>query len=398
MSGTPPVAGATVLTPRRLTFTYLFVLYFILGGAETMISPLFPLLRDDLSLDESQQAALLAVVAAGIASFNMIGGAASRWVSDRGLVRLSAVSLAAGMVVSGTAQSFTSLLLGQALLGIAFGLFFPPALAAVARLYPEGPGRAIAVYGLAYSFGLAAAALSGNVGEDGWRWVFLLSAVPASIAAAFAPRWDEPEHEPDPVPLLAQLRQYTQTRAYRLAGFASFGGVSMHYVVIGFSPVYFVDRGIHIGVVASLIAVGRLLSAAVKLVGGALYDRYGGPWTARLMAVATALIGLPMLLLPPELGVFLLVPFVGVAVSVLPVANAMLVAALPPKSGWGIGTFRAALLGLAALLAGLVSFLLRYVELEPLMLASLALPALVAVAMHRALGAEDSSSAAASTN
>ena len=101
-------------------------------------------------------------------------------------------------------------------------------------------------------------------------------------------------------------------------------------------------------------------------------------------------LGLPMLLLPAEVGVWLLVPFVGMAVSVLPVANAMLVAALPPQSGWGIGTFRAALLGSAALLSAVASGLLSLgVPLLALMLAALALPALAATAMHRAVEVPD---------
>ena len=373
------------VTARWATFGYLFTVYFILGGAETMIAPLFPLVRDDLDLTESHLAAILAAVSAGIASFNVIGGATSRWLSDRSLVRATAVSLTAGMVLSAVAQSFWVLLAGQTLLGVAFGIFFPPALASVARLYPDAPGKAIAVWGQAYSFGLAAAALSAFAG-GGWRWVFVGCSVPAVLAIAYVPRWIEADRGQTALPLLAQVAQYARERTYRLAGYASFGGVSMHFVVIGFSTVYFVDRGVDLRLVAVLLAAGRIVSAPVKIVGGALYDRRGGPWTARLMMASTAALGLPLLLLPAEAGVWVLVPFVGMAVSALPVANAMLVAALPPQSGWGIGTFRAALLGSAALLSAVVSVLLSLgVPLLTLMLAALGLPALVAAAMHRAV-------------
>ena len=349
-----------------------------------MISPLFPLVRQDLNLAERHQAAILAAVAAGIASFNVIGGATSRWLSNRSMVRATAVSLAAGMVLSAVAQSFWVLLVGQTLLGVAFGIFFPPALASVARLYPDAPGKAIAVWGQAYSFGLAAAALSGFAG-GGWRWVFVGCTVPAVLAIAYVPRWVEPDGDMGPIPLLTQLAEYARKQSYRLAGYASFGGVSMHFVVIGFSPVFFVDRGVDLRLVAVLLAVGRALSAPVKIVGGALYDRRGGPWTARLMMLSTSALGLPLLVLPAEIGVWLLVPFVGMAVSVLPVANAMLVSALPSQSGWGIGTFRAGLLGSAALLSATLSGLLRWgVPLSVLMIAALGLPALVAAAMHRA--------------
>lgn len=389
MSSASPDTGPEPLSKRRwVPFGYLFTLYFLLGGSETMISPLFPLVRDDLDLRESHQAAILAVVAAGIACFNVAGGASSRWVSDRALVRTASSCLAAGMILSGAAPSFWPLLAGQALLGIAFGVFFPPALAAVARLYPGAVGKAIAAYGLAYSFGLAAAALTGNVGEGNWRWVFYAGALPAVVAIVWIPRWPEPGRDPSPPSLLAQLRRYARMRVLHLSLLASVGGVSMHYVVIGFAPVYFVDRGVPLGLVVTLIAAGRVLSAGAKLVGGALYDRYGGLWTARLMMLVTSALGVPMLLAPAGVGVGLLTLFVGIAVSVLPVANAMLVGALPPQSGWGIGTFRAALLGSAALLSGVISLLLRFLELEVLMLASLAVPLLVAAAVHASMHRE----------
>ncbi len=377
--------GSVRMTARPVTFGYLFAFYFILGGAETMISPLFPLVRSDLTLDESHQAAILAAVAGGIASFNLIGGASSRWFSDRTLVRATAVCLAIGMGLSAVAPTFWMLLAGQTMLGVAFGLFFPPALAGVARLYPQARGKAIAVWGQAYSFGLAAAALSGFSG-GAWRWVFAGCAVPAVIGIAYVPRWVEATKNPSPPPLLSQLMQNARKHAYRLAIYASFGGVSMHYIVIGFSPVYFVDRGVGLELVVVLLSGGRALSGAIKLVGGAFYDRRGGPWTARLMLLTTAALGLPLLLAPARLGVWMLIPFVGMAVSVMPVSNAMLVAALPPQSGWGIGTFRAGLLGSAALLAAVVSALLGLgVPLSALMIVALGLPALVAASMHRAV-------------
>jgi len=369
---------------RWAAFGYLFTLYFLLGGTETLLSPLFPLAQPDLDLTESNLAAILASVSAGTAVLNIVGVVSSGRISERVLIRSAAVALAAAMLLSATAQSFWMLLVGQTLLGVAFGIFFPPALAGVARLYKGAEGRAIAAWGQAYSFGLTAAALSVFAGE-GWRWVFVGCAVPAVLAIAYVPRWAEAERAVTQLPWTAQLIEYASNQTYRLAAYASFGGVSLHFVVIGFSPVYFEGRGVDLRLIGVLLAAGRFLSAPVKLAGGAAYDRKGGPWTARLMMTITAVVGLAMLLAPADVGVWLLVPFVGVAVSVMPVANAMLVAALPPQSGFGIGTFRAALLATAALLSALVSVLLGLgVSLMALMLAALGTPALVASAMHRA--------------
>ncbi|MCY4176859.1 MAG: MFS transporter [Acidimicrobiaceae bacterium] len=377
-------AGDSSSGARWAAFGYLFTLYFILGGTETLMSPLFPLAQPDLELTESNLAAILASVSAGTATFNVLGGISSRRLSERALVRASAMALAAAMLLSATAQTFWVLLVGQTLLGVAFGIFFPPALAGVARLYKGLEGKAIAAWGQAYSFGLTAAALSVFAGGR-WRWVFVGCAMPALLAVAYVPRWPEADRAVTQLPWLAQLMEYTRKQTYRLAGYASFGGVSLHFVVIGFSPVFFEGRGVDLRLVGVLLAAGRFLSAPVKLLGGVAYDRKGGPWTARLMMACATAVGLPMLLAPADVGVWLLVPFVGVAVSVMPVANAMLVAALPPQSGFGIGTFRAALLGTAALLSALVSGLLSLgVPLSALMLTALGSPALVAGTMHRA--------------
>ena len=86
--------------------------------------------------------------------------------------------------------------------------------------------------------------------------MFVGCAVPAVLAIAYVLRWVEADRGQAPLPLLAQVAQYARKQTYRLAGYASFGGVSMHFVVIGFSTVYFVDRGVDLRLVAVLLAAG----------------------------------------------------------------------------------------------------------------------------------------------
>jgi NNP family nitrate/nitrite transporter-like MFS transporter len=378
---------------RKIAFSYLFTVYFLCGMAETLVSPLFPLLREDLDLVEAQQATLLAAVAAGIAVFNVIGGAIASRRPDRSLVRVAAAALASGLFISGLAGSYPMLLAGQALVGVGFGLFYPSGLASVARMYEATRGRAIANYGLAYSLGLALAAVAANVGQSGWRWVFYVSGAVAVGLVVWAPRWVEAEPDTGGHSLLSQLRTYAAHRDYRISAVTTLTGLAMHYVVIGFAPVLYVDRGIRLSLVSVLLAVGRLGSIPGKLLCGGLFDRFGGLWVARMLMVAEFAVGIPMLALPGSVGVWLLVPFVAVSASVFPVANAMLVSALPPRSAWGIGTFRSVMLGASALLSGLVSVLLHHVSLPVVMAGALAVPALASLGVdatmrrdHRALG------------
>jgi hypothetical protein len=161
----------------------------------------------------------------------------------------------------------------------------------------------------------------------------------------------------------------------------------MHYVVIGFAPVLYVDRGISLGVISVLLAAGRLGSVPGTVVSGVLYDRYGGLWVTRSLMVAVLALGVSMLVLPGAMGLCLLVPFVAVSASVFPIANTLLVAALPPRSAWGIGTFRSVMLATAAVLSGVVSVLLHHLSVPAVMLGTLLVPALSAVIIHRVITA-----------
>lgn len=366
--------------PRKVAFTYLWTVYFLCGLAETLVSPLFPLIRRDLDLVEAQQATLLAVVAGGIAVCNVIGGALASGRPDRGLVRTASGLLAGGLLLSGLAPSYAVLLGGQALVGAAFGLFYPSGLASVARMYKATRGRAIAGYGLAYSFGLMIAAVSANAGQGGWRWVFYATGAMAAGLVVVAPRWVEAERDTGGISLARQLLLHARHREYRVSAATSMAGQTMHYVVIGFAPVLFVDRGVSLGLVTGLLAAGRLGSVPGKMVGGALFDRLGGLWTARLLMVSVVALGAPMLALPAGAGVYLLVPFVSVAASVFPIANAMLVSALPPRSAWGIGTFRSMVLGASAILSAVVGLLLHHHSLRAVMAGALLVPLLSALA------------------
>jgi len=353
--------------------------------AETLISPLFPLVRDDLGLVEAQQATLLATVAACIAIFNVVGGALATRVPDRHLVRIAAAILSVGLVVTGASVSFPMMLAGQALVGVAFGLFYPSGLASIARLYEAARGRAIANYGLAYSIGLAIAAVAADVGEASWRWVFFASAIAAAGLVVWAPRWTEAGPDTEQHALFHQLRVYAQRREYRISGLVTITGLAMHFVVIGFAPVLYVDRGVSLTLVSLLLAAGRLGSIPGKVLSGMLYDRYGGMWVARALLLAVLALGIPMLLIPGAGGLVLFVPFVAVSASVFPIANTLLVAALPPRSAWGIGTFRSVMLGASALLSGAVSLLLHYVSVPAVMLGALVVPALAALVVHRVM-------------
>jgi|GEM_PF-926336 predicted MFS family arabinose efflux permease len=367
---------------RRLAFSYLFVVYLLAAASETFISPLFPLIREDLGLDVSDQAALIAVLTLCIGVANVGGGwVGSSW-GDRQAIRLSAVLLATGAAVSGVSNGIHLLFVGQALSGLGVGLFFGPGLAMVGRMYIESRGRAIATYGLAYSLGLAVAAFSSNVGIDLWRAVFLVTAALALGFAAATPHLVEADG-PRPDGLLREARNYLRHPGYRMALVTGVAAGTTHYVVIGLTPQHFVDRGTGLALVTGLVGAGRLASVGGKFVSGWGVDRIGGARTAVLLLATVVALGTAVVLMPGELGLWAVAPFVCVTAMLFPVSNAIVVISLPARASWGVGIYRAALMLASAVCAGLVSLALRATDTGPVMFVALAVPFVVALLTER---------------
>lgn len=364
---------------RRLAASYLFLVYTMAAASETFISPFFPLIRDDLHLVVANQATLVAVLTCGIGIGNLIGGAAGYHVGDRRVVRVAAFAMSVGALLSGLANGFVPMLVGQAVAGLGIGMFFAPGLASIGRMFAATRGRALASYGLAYSFGTAAGAFVAGIDGIDWRWPFYVSAaLTLGLAVVAPPLLDSIGGKPPP--MLASLRTYLRQPLYQMSLVTALVAGTSTYIFIGYAPTLFVDRGVSLTVVAMLVGVGRLASVGGKYVAGWMFDRFGGPQSARWIMLAMAICGVPLVALPGGWGVLVVTPFVLITASLFPISNALSVAGLPERSTWGIGVYRAILVGSSALLAGVVGVVLHTVSLDAVMYGTLLVPLAGAIA------------------
>jgi MFS transporter, DHA1 family, inner membrane transport protein len=372
------------MTPRarRLAFIHLSCVYFLTATCETLISPLFPLVRHDLHLDVSQQAELIAALTVSIAVCNVAGGATGYRGGDRRVVRVAALMLGVGAVACGLASSFGILFLGQVVLGSGSGLFFASGLATIGRMYPVRRGRAVANYGLAYSLALATAAFAGNVGQAYWRVPFVLAGTAAIGFAAVVPQYLEADRAPGkPAQMLDTLRLGLRSPLYRVALLTGVVAGTTNYVIIGLSPTMFVDRGETLPFIATLMGVGRLASTVGKFGGGRLYDHFGGLLTSTVVMLSLVVVGAAMLMTPPAVGVVLVIPFVTVAAILFTVSNTLSVSALPSRSSFTIGVYRAVLVGSSAVVSAAVGVLVHTIPLQQVILLTLVVPLVGGIAV-----------------
>lgn len=380
---------------HRAAFTYLFLAYLTAAVGETLISPLFPLIRHELGLSAAQQASLTAVLTVCIATCNIAGGWLGYRGGDRRMVRLAAVALALGGVVSGTAHSYGSLLVGQMLIGCGSGLFWASGMATIGRLYTRKRGRAVAAYGLAYSAGLGVAAFAGDLGSSYWRWSFFATAALAAGLVIVAPQLRDAE--PGPGGTWASLRASLHQPLYRMSLITALVAGMTNYILLGFAPLLYTERGAKLSLIATMIGVGRIVSSVGKYGAGWLMDRFGGPATGVALMALIAALGLPFFLLPTSWGAPVVIPLLVVSAGLFTTSNILSVQGLPSRSTFSLGAYRAFLVAFSAVLSSLVAVLLNVVGLRSIMLGSLVVPAVASVAMIAAIRSRSRAEAAAAS-
>ena len=275
----PTGADATAATrPQWGVFALLCVAYFVTTTGEQMLSPLFPTVADDLGLSVAQGGIAFGLLTGAIAVTNLVGGAALARHTPATLMRVASLAGLAGCIVNAVATGFGTLLVGQVLLGIGAGAFFPAGLQGVGiAAGPSKRGFAMGLYGVAFSLGLTMAAVLGAVGAGvGWRtpfWIaaglFLFSAI-AATWVDLGPRVAAPARR---VPLREVLSLPTAVGTVLAV---------LQYGAIPFLTTFAVVRwGISAASAATVLIVGRLLSIVAKIVGGASADRIGARTSAR---------------------------------------------------------------------------------------------------------------------
>ncbi len=362
-SGTPPPTTPVAPSkPNWAAFTLICLAYFVTTTGEQMLSPLFPVVSDDLGLSVTQGGIAFAVLTGTIAATNLVGGAAMRRWAPVVLVRTAAVIGAAGAVVNAVAPGYAALLVGQVLLGAGAGLFFPAGLQGVGiAAGPSKRGFAMGIYGVFFSLGLTAAAVLGALGAGvGWRIPFWVAAglfVAAAVMTVWTDLGPRSETNDEPIPWRDVLS---------LPTYVGIVLAVLQYGAIPFLTTFAVDTwGITAAQAATVRIVGRLVSIVAKVVGGASADRSGAQASARRTSLLLTATGLAWVLMPAGIATYALAAiFAGTVSSLGPVANILAVERFG-RNGMALGMYRSVQIALGAAASAVVGVAAGIVGLRP---------------------------------
>jgi MFS family permease len=318
------------------------------------ISPLLPLLTEDLAITELQAGMALSVMWGVYALLQFPGGRLSDRLSRKTMLVPGITIVAGGFGLLVSAGGYPLFVGSLALIGFGAGLYPAASRALLSDLFVERRGTAFGIHSASSSLGGVLAAGLGvlAVQQFGWRPVLVPVVVVGLLAALIIHFLNRESYRLERVSFgtrgtLGRLwtRRFRRLLvAYGLYVFVWQGAVS-------FLPTYLQARDLSAGFASGSFALLFVVGAVCKPLAGRLGDRFPRPLvaSAALILGAASLVALvvvdSLLLLVPAV-----VCFAAGFMSYPPVMQAYIMDALPDESmGGDFGMVRTAYISFGAL-------------------------------------------------
>ena len=306
--------------------------------ADSLLAPIFPVAARDIGIRLEDAGFAFALLAASIAVGNVLGGFVLTRLGPRAGAVLGLAVASSGGVLAAVSDSAGPFLAAQTLLGGGSGLYFASGLWSAAGLAGERRrGLAMGFFGIAFSGGLATAALLAAVGSvHGWQVAFASSAG-ISAATALVTMFVR-------LPARPQRRHESTAGWHRALGMPlAVGGTAAasQYGTISFLPTFAVSAwGMSPSSAAIMLAVARVISVPAKLAAGHRSDRSGALVTAGQIGLVLGIAGAAWALGPTAaIGIIPAIAFAGLVSGLGPVTNVLALDAFGQR-GMMLGLFR----------------------------------------------------------
>lgn len=188
----PPVLADTSLVSRnpgmRAHANYLFVLLFLLYMFDyidrTIVTSLFPFLKTDLGLNDTQSGSLVSAVYWAIVVFTFpISILIDRWSRKRSIgLMVTLWSIATG--VAAFIKTFPQLFIARAAVGVGEAGYAPGGTSLISAIYPQGKrSRMLGLWNASIPLGIALGTALGGIIATRWGWkhAFGLVAIPGLL-------------------------------------------------------------------------------------------------------------------------------------------------------------------------------------------------------------------------
>jgi len=171
------------------TMIILYLLYFLDFATRAVISPMFPILKKEMNLSDSQLGWLSTIVLAVVCVLAIpLSYFIDRW-SRRKMISLMSIIWSAGSFFSGLSTNFTQLLITRGVLGVGEASFTSAGQAMIMATVKKARRATVTgIWTTASSLGMACGMLVGGfvAAKYGWQAAFMAVAIPGVVLGIFA--------------------------------------------------------------------------------------------------------------------------------------------------------------------------------------------------------------------
>ncbi|MBP8645664.1 MAG: MFS transporter [Syntrophobacteraceae bacterium] len=291
--GSSPGKGPPSFRGHLGPILFLTAIFFLNFIARIIPSPLMPAIEKDLQLDHGQAGSLFLLMASGYFISLMGSGFVSHYLHHRKTILLSSTALGMTFLLTCFSRDLQSLGTGLFLVGMASGLYLPSGIAAITSLVsPRHWGKALSIHELAPNLAFVCAPLFSELVLSRFSWRGMLGLVGGAsmfLGLAFA-RFSHAGDFPGQAPSFRALKPLLKQPSLWIMVFLYGIGISGSQGIYSMLPLYLItDHGMSQGRANTLVALSRVTTPLLALVGGWCSDRFG---LRRTMAVSLLLTGL----------------------------------------------------------------------------------------------------------
>jgi len=279
---------------------FLVIIFTLNFTSRVVLSPLLPLLEQELGLGHGEAGSLFLLIQVGYCLGLLVTGFVSCRINHRRTILLSTTALGMVLLAMSGSTSMAGMRVGLVLLGTSAGLYLPSGMATITEEIPrEQWGKAIAVHELAPNLGFIAAPLFAEalLRILSWRGVLAVLGVLAILAGGCFQMFGRGgTHKSEP-PNFGTMRQLLRDSSLWIAAmlFVDAIGVSLGFYMM--MPLFLVSEiGMERGLANAIVGLSRVPGIAMIFFSGLVTDRIGHRRALTIflsiMGILTVLLGL----------------------------------------------------------------------------------------------------------
>lgn len=273
---------------------FLAGLFFLNFTSRVIFSPLLPVIEAEMGISHAQSGSFFLCISAGYFLSILSSGFVSSRITHKWTIVLSSLTLGMALLVLGRCTTFATLQAGLFTLGLGAGLYFPSALATIAELVvPSHLSRGMAIHELAPNLGFVVAPLLCALSSRYVSWrpglaYFGASVVLVGLVYALSPHGSSQKGK---APNLAATVAYGKMPMFWGMVVLFSLAICSTLGIYAMAPLFLViDHGMDLEDANRLLALSRVASVMMPLVGGWLGDRYGKQLVMALVLLCTGLL------------------------------------------------------------------------------------------------------------